>query len=92
MVHQDMSRYIKALEVCDPGAPESALHRPQTGHYDTIIHAAAALLESLVRIHPFVDGNERVAFALNCDARRIPHAPGRACDLRATQAQASTIN
>ena len=33
-------------------------------YYDTIIHEAAALLESLVQNHPFVDGNKRVAFAV----------------------------
>ena len=48
----------------DAGALESALHRPQTGCYDTLIHEAAALLENLVQNHPFVDGNKRVAFAV----------------------------
>ena len=48
----------------DAGALESALHRPRTGYYDTLIHEAAALLESLVPNHPFVDGNKRVAFAV----------------------------
>jgi death on curing protein len=38
--------------------------RATNGYYDTIIHEAAALLESLVQIHPFVDGNKRVAFAV----------------------------
>lgn len=40
------------------------MHRPQTGYYDTLIHEAAVLLESLVQNHPFVDGNKRVAFAV----------------------------
>ena len=48
----------------DAGALESALHRPQTGYYDTLVHEAAALLESLVQNHPFVDGNKRVAFTV----------------------------
>lgn len=48
----------------DAGALESALHRPQTGYYVTIIHQASALFESLVQSHPFVDGNKRVAFAV----------------------------
>jgi len=61
---QLIERYGGAPGVRDPGALESALHRPQTGYYDTIIHEAAALLESLVQIHPFVDGNKRVAFAV----------------------------
>lgn len=56
--------YGGAPGVRDLGALESALQRPQTGYYDTIIEEAAALLESLVQNHPFVDGNKRVAFAV----------------------------
>lgn len=59
-----IERYGGATGIRDPGALESALHRPQTGYYDSIIHEAAALLESLVQNHPFVDGNKRVAFAV----------------------------
>ena len=59
-----IDRYGGAPGVRDAGALESALHRPQTGYYDTLIHEAAALLESLVQNHPFVDGNKRVAFAV----------------------------
>src|SRR5467141_3176645 len=59
-----IERYGGAPGVRDIGALESALHRPQTGYYETIIHEAAALLESLVQNHPFVDGNKRVAFAV----------------------------
>jgi death-on-curing protein len=59
-----IERYGGASGIRDVGALESALHRPQTGYYDTIIHEAAALLESLVQNHPFVDGNKRVAFAV----------------------------
>src|ERR1700741_3651871 len=63
--HQQLiERYGGARGVRDVGALESALHRPQTGYYDTLIHEAAALLESLVQNHPFVDGNKRVAFAV----------------------------
>jgi death-on-curing protein len=63
--HQQLiERYGGAPAIRDAGALESALHRPQTGYYDTIIHEAAALLESLVQNHPFVDGNKRVAFAV----------------------------
>ena len=46
----------------DVGALESAVMRPQMGYYDGIVEAAA-LMESLAINHPFVDGNERVAFA-----------------------------
>ncbi|MGO9852763.1 MAG: type II toxin-antitoxin system death-on-curing family toxin [Steroidobacteraceae bacterium] len=63
--HQQLiERYGGAPGVRDVGALESALHRPQTGYYDTLIHEAAALLESLVQNHPFVDGNKRVAFTV----------------------------
>ncbi len=61
---QLVERYGGAPGVRDVGALESALHRPQTGYYDTLIHEAAALLESLIQNHPFVDGNKRVAFAV----------------------------
>lgn len=59
-----LERYGGAPGIRDAGALESALHRPQTGYYATVIHEAAALLESLVQNHPFVDGNKRVAFAV----------------------------
>ena len=61
---QLIERYGGAPGIRDAGALESALHRPQTGYYDTLLHEAAALLESLVQNHPFVDGNKRVAFAV----------------------------
>ena len=61
---QLIERYGGAHGIRDVGALESALHRPQTGYYDTLIHEAAALLESLVQNHPFLDGNKRVAFAV----------------------------
>jgi death on curing protein len=59
-----IERYGGASGVRDAGALESALHRPQTGYYDTVVHEAAALLESIVQNHPFMDGNKRVAFAV----------------------------
>ena len=59
-----IERYGGASGVRDLGALEAALHRPQTGYYDTLVHEAAALLESLVQNHPFLDGNKRVAFAV----------------------------
>ena len=46
----------------DVGALASAVMRPQTGYYDTLIEEAAALLESLAMNHPFIDGNKRTAF------------------------------
>jgi death-on-curing protein len=59
-----IERHGGTTGIRDAGALESALYRPQTGYYDTLLHEAAALLESLVRIHPFIDGNKRVAFAV----------------------------
>ena len=48
--------------VRDLGLLESALFRPRTGYYVDLIEMAAALFESLLMNHPFVDGNKRVAF------------------------------
>lgn len=75
-----MKRYGGALGVRDPGALEAALFRPQTGYYDDIVAQAAALLESLAIIHPFVDGNKRIAFAatdvfLRINGWRMHRAP-----------------
>ncbi|HTN60289.1 MAG TPA: type II toxin-antitoxin system death-on-curing family toxin [Devosia sp.] len=49
--------------VRDLGLIESALLRPQTGYYADLIEEAAALWESLVMNHGFIDGNKRVAYA-----------------------------
>jgi death-on-curing protein len=46
----------------DKGLLESALFRPQTGYYNDIAELAAALFESLMLNHAFIDGNKRVAF------------------------------
>ncbi|MDX1660771.1 MAG: type II toxin-antitoxin system death-on-curing family toxin [Gemmatimonadota bacterium] len=46
----------------DPGLLESALYRPRTGYYDDLPSMAAALFESLLKYHAFVDGNKRLAF------------------------------
>jgi len=48
--------------VRDLGLLESALFRPRTGYYQDIAEMAAALFESLIMNHPFMDGNKRVAF------------------------------
>ncbi|MDR2008380.1 MAG: type II toxin-antitoxin system death-on-curing family toxin [Alphaproteobacteria bacterium] len=39
----------------------SAIARPQSGYYSTIIEQACALWESLSQNHPFIDGNKRTA-------------------------------
>lgn len=46
----------------DPGLLESALYRPRTGYYAGLPEMAAALFESLLKNHPFIDGNKRMAF------------------------------
>ena len=46
----------------DRGLLESALYRPQTGYYADLVEMAAALFESLLVNHPFIDGNKRLAF------------------------------
>lgn len=46
----------------DPGLLESALYRPRTGYYEDLAAMGAALFESLLMNHPFVDGNKRIAF------------------------------
>ena len=46
----------------DLGLLDSALHRPQSGYYENLTDMAAALLESLLLNHAFIDGNKRAAF------------------------------
>ena len=53
--------------VRDLGLLQSAVSRPQASFegqdlYPDLYHKAAALLESLVNNHPFVDGNKRTGF------------------------------
>lgn len=43
---------------------ESALGRPYSGYHRSIAAKAAALLESVVKNHGFVDGNKRTAWLL----------------------------
>ena len=46
----------------DKGLLESALYRPQTGYYEDLAEVAAALFQSLLINHAFLDGNKRAAF------------------------------
>lgn len=57
-----IERFGGPAGIRDPGLLESALYRPQTGYYKDLAELAAALFESLLMNHPFVDGNKRVAF------------------------------
>ena len=46
----------------DRGLLESALFRPQTGYFAHLEEMAAAMFESLLANHAFIDGNKRAAF------------------------------
>lgn len=59
-----INRFGGAHGVRDIGLLESALARPRSGYYTTILDQAAALMHSLAHNHCFVDGNKRIAFAL----------------------------
>jgi death on curing protein len=48
----------------DRGLLEAAVLRPQSGYYSDALEEAAALLESLVNNHPFIDGNKRISFVM----------------------------
>ena len=62
-VHESVvARFGGTGGIRDMGLLESALFRPQTGYYNDLAETAAALFESLIMNHPFVDGNKRVAF------------------------------
>lgn len=62
-IHQRLiERFGGGPGLRDEGLLESALFRPQTGYYERLEQMAAALFESLLINHPFVDGNKRVAF------------------------------
>ncbi|NIR44388.1 MAG: type II toxin-antitoxin system death-on-curing family toxin [Gemmatimonadetes bacterium] len=62
-IHEALvARFGGVSGVRDPGLLESALFRPRTGYYADLAEMAAALFESLLMNHPFIDGNKRVAF------------------------------
>jgi death on curing protein len=61
--HHQIEEYGGESGMLNQGALEAAVFRPQTGYYNDLSEEAAALLESLVNNHPFVDGNKRVGFA-----------------------------
>src|ERR1700686_3243376 len=60
--HHQIEEYGGGHGLLDQGALEAAVFRPQTGYYNDLSEEAAALLESLVNNHAFVDGNKRVGF------------------------------
>jgi death on curing protein len=61
--HHQIDEYGGVDGLRNQGALESAVFRPQIGYYIGLSEEAAALLESLVNNHAFVDGNKRVGFA-----------------------------
>ena len=83
MHHVLIERYGGALGLRDANLLEAAVFSPQSGYYADTLLQGAALFESLIINHPFIDGNKRVAFAamdvflrmngyqLNVDSNRI---------------------
>jgi len=69
-IHDQMiEQYGGATGIRDERYLESALARPFMGsgdfdYYPTPAHKAAAILESLVHNHPFVDGNKRTGYVV----------------------------
>lgn len=84
LLHEELiTAFGGADGVRDLGLLESALFRPRTGYYDDLLEMAAALFESLLMNHAFVDGNKRVAFFgvdtfLRINGFKIVVAPDRA--------------
>jgi death-on-curing protein len=63
MHHVLIERYGGALGLRDANLLEAAVFRPQSGYYADTLLQGAALFESLIINHPFIDGNKRIAFA-----------------------------
>lgn len=64
-----LSRYGGATGIRDFSLLDSALNLPFQSFggeylYPTIFEKAAAVLESIIKNHPFVDGNKRTAYLL----------------------------
>jgi death-on-curing protein len=70
IVHQILiEKFGGADGIRNPNGLESALARPfatfdNQDLHSTIIDKAAALLESIITNHPFVDGNKRTAYVI----------------------------
>jgi death on curing protein len=61
--HHQIEEYGGMHGLRDQGSLEAAVFRPQTGYYNDLSEEAAALLESLVNNHAFLDGTKRIGFA-----------------------------
>jgi death-on-curing protein len=67
-LHDDLILRLGGLPgILDLSLLEAALHRPFSGladgteHFPDELDKAAALLEGLIKFHPFADGNKRTA-------------------------------
>jgi death-on-curing protein len=60
-IYAEVFKATGGADIRDRGGLESAVFRPQTGHYADLFEEAAALMESLTMNHPFVNGNEGTA-------------------------------
>lgn len=56
-----VARFGGIQGVRDAGLLQAAIARPQIGYYSDLLEEAAALFESLLLNHPFLDGNKRTA-------------------------------
>ncbi len=82
-----IEKFGGAEGIKDQGALESALNRPyatfdQIELYPSPVEKAAAILESVLINHPFVDGNKRTGYVL----MRLTLMAG-GTDIEATQAE-----
>ena len=70
LIHQQIiEKYGGSSGIRDTNALQSAINRPfQTFDnkelYNTVFEKAAALLESILKNHPFIDGNKRTGYVL----------------------------
>lgn len=69
-IHADLiNKFGGSQGIRDMGLLDAALNRPYATFdsvdlYPTVLDKAAALLESIVINHPFMDGNKRTAYVL----------------------------
>ncbi|MDR0484212.1 MAG: type II toxin-antitoxin system death-on-curing family toxin [Alphaproteobacteria bacterium] len=59
--HEQITEFGGSFGLRDEFLLLSAVSRPQSGYYSTIVEQACALWESLSQNHPFIDGNKRTA-------------------------------
>ena len=87
MLHEQVIHFSGGSHgVRDHAALEAACARPQSGYYSDAVEAAAALMESLIGNHPFIDGNKRIGFLatdvfLRLNGLRVRVDPLQAADV-----------